>query len=311
MSETAQAPARSSAYNSESMANDRTEPNIQLGTKSRMPEFSLQDKVILVSGAARGLGLVQAEALLEAGATVHALDRLPEPSSAFTRVAQRAYEELGTSLHYHTIDVRDVEGLNETVESIGNRHGRLDGLIAAAGIQQEIPAIDYPAAEINTMLQVNVTGVFMTAQAAARQMIKYGRGGSICLIGSMSGTIANRGLICPAYNSSKAAVLQLARNLASEWGNLPPSPHSSRASSSTTHQSIRVNSLSPGYILTDMVDALFEQYPERRRDWPQQNMLGRLSKPEEYRGAAVFLMSDASSFLTGADLRMDGGHASW
>ncbi|KAF2229618.1 NAD(P)-binding protein [Viridothelium virens] len=285
--------------------------SIALGTPARMPEFSLQDKVILVSGAARGLGLVQAEALLEAGATVHALDRLPEPSPAFHEVAKRA-KELGTSLHYHRIDVRDVPNLNKIVEAIGNEHGRLDGLIAAAGIQQEIPAIEYPAEEIDNILHINVTGVFMTAQAAARQMIKYGRGGSICLIGSMSGTIANRGLICPAYNSSKAAVLQLARNLASEWGNLPPSPaNTARPSASPTHQSIRVNSLSPGYILTDMVDALFEQYPERRRDWPQENMLGRLSKPAEYRGAAVFLMSDASSFLTGADLRMDGGHSSW
>ncbi|KAI9660314.1 MAG: hypothetical protein M1821_009664 [Bathelium mastoideum] len=289
-----------------------TNHSIALGTASRLPEFSLQDKVILVSGAARGLGLVQAEALLEAGATVHALDRLPEPSPTFHKVAKRATEELGTSLQYHQTDVRDVPNLNKIVEAIGEQHGRLDGLIAAAGVQQEIPAIEYPADEINNILTINVTGVFMTAQAAARQMIKYGRGGSICLIGSMSGTIANRGLICPAYNSSKAAVLQLARNLASEWGNLPPTPASSASpSSSPNHQSIRVNSLSPGYILTDMVDALFEQYPERRRDWPQQNMLGRLSKPEEYRGAAVFLMSDASSFLTGADLRMDGGHAAW
>ncbi|KFZ13799.1 hypothetical protein V501_03524, partial [Pseudogymnoascus sp. VKM F-4519 (FW-2642)] len=88
-----------------------------------------------------------------------------------------------------------------------------------------------------------------------------------------------QGLICPAYNASKAAVLQLARNLASEWG---------------THH-IRVNSLSPGYIVTQMVTELFERFPERETDWPAQNMLGRLSSPEEYRGAAVFLLSDASS----------------
>ena len=170
----------------------------------------------------------------------------------------------------------------------------------------------------------------MTAQAVAKEMIRWGNGGSIVMIASMSGSVANRvslplythphsrtpahcvlspttprltltppssiqGLICPAYNASKAAVIQLARNLASEWG-----PHG-----------IRVNTISPGYIVTAMVENLFKQYPERRRDWPTQNMLGKLSRPDEYRGAAVFLVSQASSFMTGADLKIDGGHSAW
>lgn len=104
-----------------------------------------------------------------------------------------------------------------------------------------------------------------------------------------------QGLICPAYNASKAAVLQLGRNLAAEWG----------------EYNIRVNTISPGYIVTAMVEALFEQYPERKTQWPKENMLGRLSHPKEYRGAAVFLISDASSFMTGSDLRIDGGHSAW
>lgn len=132
----------------------------------------------------------------------------------------------------------------------------------------------------------------------------------------MSGTVANKvrappsyslsthitdvnrifqGLICPAYNASKAAVLQLGRNLAMEWG-----PYN-----------IRVNTISPGYIVTQMVTELFVKFPERKEQWPKENMLGRLSKPEEYRGAAVFLISDASSFMTGSDLRIDGGHCAW
>jgi NAD(P)-dependent dehydrogenase (short-subunit alcohol dehydrogenase family) len=74
---------------------------------------------------------------------------------------------------------------------------------------------------------------------------------------------------------------------------------------------IRVNTISPGYIVTAMVEKLFEDFPERKEQWPKENMLGRLSYPNEYRGAAVFLISDASSFMTGADLRMDGGHSSW
>ena len=105
----------------------------------------------------------------------------------------------------------------------------------------------------------------------------------------------NQGVLCPTYNASKAGVLQLARNLAAEWGS----------------HGIRVNTISPGYIVTAMVEGLFERSPERRTDWPEQNMLGRLSEPQEYRGAAVFLLSDASSFMTGADLRIDGGHCAW
>jgi len=283
------------APEAENVALNRGNAPTYLGTTKRLPEFNLVDKVVLVSGAARGLGLVQAEALLEAGATVYALDRLEEPSPDFARIQKRAESELGTSLSYRRIDVRNVEGLNAIVEEIATRHGRLDGLIAAAGIQQETTALEYTANDADTMFSVNVTGCFMTAQAAAKQMIRFGNGGSIVMIASMSGTIANRGLICPAYNASKAAVIQLGRNLASEWG----------------EYGIRVNTISPGYIVTAMVEALFEKFPERRTDWPKQNMLGRLSRPEEYRGAAAFLISDASSFMTGSDLRMDGGHAAW
>ncbi|KAK0657150.1 hypothetical protein B0T16DRAFT_317025 [Cercophora newfieldiana] len=262
-----------------------------------LPEFSLEGKVILVSGGARGVGLTQAEGLLEAGAVVHALDVLPVPddSSDFARVVSRAKNELGTSLTYHRVNVRDEKALNEIVGAIANETGHIDGLIAAAGIQQETPAIEYSAADADKMLGVNVTGVFMTAQAVARQMIERKQTGSLVLIASMSGTVANRGLICPAYNASKAAVIQLARNLAAEWG----------------EHGIRVNTISPGYIVTAMTAGLFEAYPERKTAWPDANMLKRLSYPEEYRGAAVFLLSEASSFMTGADLRIDGGHCAW
>ena len=163
-----------------------------LGTTKRLPEFNLTDKVILVSGAARGLGLTQTEALLEAGATVYALDRLSDPSTDYYRVQKRAAEELGTTLYYRQIDVRDVEGLNKVVGEIGDKHGKMDGLLAAAGIQQETPALEYTAKDVNMMMEVNVTGIFMTAQAVAKQMIRFGSGGSICFIASMSAHVANR-----------------------------------------------------------------------------------------------------------------------
>ncbi|KFY50027.1 hypothetical protein V496_09653 [Pseudogymnoascus sp. VKM F-4515 (FW-2607)] len=262
---------------------------------SSLQSFSLAGKVILVSGAARGLGLSQAEALLEAGAIVYALDRLSEPCEDFARVQKRAVAEFNTELHYRRIDIREVEHLNTIVEEIATKHARLDGLIAAAGIQQETPALEYTAKDSNAMFEINCTGAFMTAQAAARQMIRFGNGGSIVMIASMSGTVANRNLLCAPYNASKAGVLQLGRNLASEWG---------------VH-GIRVNTISPGYIVTSMVEELFIQFPERRADWPTQNMIGRLSYVEDYKGAAVFLCSDASSFMTGSDMRIDGGHCAW
>ncbi|KAL8920877.1 MAG: hypothetical protein Q9208_006049 [Pyrenodesmia sp. 3 TL-2023] len=287
-------PPKSPFQESETLRKDSGSASF-LATTKRMPDFNLTDRVILVSGAAQGLGLTQAEALLEAGATVYALDRKAEPSADFCRVQKRAAEELGNTFYYRQIDVRDVDGMNEIISDIGDKHGRLDGLIAAAGIQQITPALEYKAKDANLMFEINVTGVFMTAQAAAKQMIRFGNGGSIAMIASMSGHIVNRGLICPAYNASKAAVIQLARNLAAEWG----------------EHGIRVNTLSPGYTVTQMVEALFEQYPERREEWPRQNMLGKLSRPEDFRGAAVFLMSPASSMMTASDLRIDGGHAAW
>lgn len=125
-------------------------------------------------------------------ATVYALDRLPIPSPDFAPLQERARTSLGTALHYRQIDVRDVAGLNKVVAAIADEHGRLDGLIAAAGIQQETPALEYSAEDANRMFEVNVTGAFMTAQAAAKQMIRFDNGGSIVMIASMSGTVANR-----------------------------------------------------------------------------------------------------------------------
>ena len=91
-----------------------------------------------------------------------------------------------------------MENLNKIIESIGDKHGRMDGLIAAAGIQQETTALDYTAKDANLMFEINITGVFMTSQAVAKQMIRFGNGGSIAMIASMSATIANR--VCPALS---------------------------------------------------------------------------------------------------------------
>lgn len=162
-------------------------------TAPNAPLFDLHSKVHLVTGAAQGLGLVLAAALLAQGSTVYALDMQPPPDAATNPALSDLQARYPGRLHYRRIDVRAAVALRALVADIAAAHaGRIDGLIAAAGIQQESPALEYVAADANRLLEVNVTGVLLTAQAVAAEMIKGGRGGSIVLIGSMSGTVANR-----------------------------------------------------------------------------------------------------------------------
>jgi NAD(P)-dependent dehydrogenase (short-subunit alcohol dehydrogenase family) len=207
----------------------------------------------------------------------------------------------GGSLHYRQQDVADTAHLDQLIASIADENGRLDGAVAAAGVQQVTEALDYKPEDVARMLDVNYTGVFMTAQSVARQMFKYKTRGSICLIASMSGLVANKGLLSPVYNSSKAAVIQLARNLAMEW-----SPVREDGTGG-----IRVNCISPGHILTPMVLKNFEEVPGLRETWEGENMMGRLAETTEFKGAVLFLLSGASSFMTGSNLVIDGGHTAW
>ena len=208
---------------------------------------------------------------------------------------KRTDVELGGSLHYHTIDVRDVERMHKLISDIAAERKRLDGFFGAAGILQVASAIDYTSEDVNRMPEINYTAVFMGAQGVAREMQRYKCGGSIVLVASMSGIIANKGMKSPVYNSSKAAVNQLARNLAMEWAPL----------------GIRVNSLCPGHVLTPMVEKHFEERPENRDLWSSESMLGRIGRPDEFRGAGVYLLSDASSYQTGSTMVVDGGHTAW
>lgn len=251
-------------------------------------------------GGGRGLGLSMAQGLVNAGGRVYCFDRAPQPSLEFGEARDRMKEYEG-ELEYRQVDVTQNEEVESRMAAIAAEGQRLDGLIAAAGIQQVTSALDFKKEDIMKMLEVNYTGVFIAARACARQMIKYKTRGSICLIASMSGTIANRDFIAPVYNSSKAAVIQLGRNLAMEWGRVGPDGAGG----------IRVNTLSPGHILTPMVEENLRKGEASREAWEENSMLGRLSRPAEYEGAGVFLMSDASSFMTGHDMKIDGGTTAW
>lgn len=269
--------------------------------RKRFADFQVAGKVFIVTGGARGLGLTLAEGLAEAGGKVYCLDRQPEPDEHYADAKARLVPEWGGELHYRQQDITDTRHLDELVTSIAEENGRLDGVIAAAGVQKLKRAVDWTPDEVEQMLKVNFTGLMMTATSAARQMMRFKNRGSICFIASMSGQVANKGLLCPVYNSSKAAVVQLARNLAMEW---------SRVQEDGTG-GIRVNCISPGHIVTPMVLKNFEEVPGLREKWEAENMMGRLSTPEEFKGAAVFLLSNASSFMTGSNIVIDGGHTAW
>jgi NAD(P)-dependent dehydrogenase (short-subunit alcohol dehydrogenase family) len=230
--------------------------------------------------------------------TVYCLDRLSEPDDEFRLAQERANPAFGGALHYRRIDVRDAKNVESTMAKIADVDKRLDGLLAAAGINHVESAMDHTPESINEVMSINYTGVFICATEAAKQMMKYKCRGSILLVASMSGLIANKGMLSPVYNSSKAAVMQLTRSLAMEWGK----PKSG---------GIRVNCLCPGHVVTAMVEQVFKESPESKEVWESENMLGRLARPEEFRGAALFLLSDASTFMTGSSLVIDGGHTAW
>ena len=131
---------------------------------------------------------------------MYCLDRAERPDIEWEEAQSRVVPEWGGSLQYYQQDVQDTGTLRRLVDRIARENGRIDGCIAAAGIQQVTPSIEYSTEDVNKMLEINYTGVFMTATAVARKMLEYKCHGSICLIASMSGYIANKGLISPVYN---------------------------------------------------------------------------------------------------------------
>ncbi|RYC55527.1 hypothetical protein CHU98_g10686 [Xylaria longipes] len=258
--------------------------------------FSLSDKLIVITGGGRGLGIALAAAVLEAGGHVVCLDILKAPDAEEWAALQKTAKRSNLEVSYRECDITNEEIVEKTMDEIDQDAERVGaqfhGVIACAGIQQKILAVDCPQADFERIQRVNVTGTFLTAKHTARILIKNGVRGSIILIASMSGQIANRGLTCSAYNSSKAAVQQMCRSLAQEWG----------------QYGIRVNTLSPGYIRTAMTDELLAAAPDLKKLWMAGALLGRLGAPEDFKAPAIFLLSAGSSFMTGADLRVDGGH---
>ncbi|KAI0747888.1 sorbose reductase sou1 [Daedaleopsis nitida] len=264
-------------------------------------EFSLADRVALVSGGNRGIGLEMALAFVEAGArAVYCVDLPKAPGEEFTKVREYAARMEGLPsegrLEYLSADVRDQEKMWQVGETVGSREGRMDVCVAAAGIlKTHTDCLEYPAKQFQEVMDVNVNGVLFTAQAAGRQMAKFGNGGSIILIASMSGSITNKDHAWVSYNTSKSAVLQMGRSMACELG----------------PKRIRVNTISPGHIYTNMTTAYLDTQPHLLDKWMSLNPFGRIGRTDELRGVATWLASDASTFCTGSDILVSGGHHAW
>ncbi|KAF5381931.1 hypothetical protein D9757_007548 [Collybiopsis confluens] len=256
-----------------------------------LDEFKLTDRVGIVSGGARGLGLEMAMALCEAGArAIYCFDIHKQPSEEWEAVRDYVAKlEHGARLEYVSIDVTNQKAVWESADKIGDKEGRMDVCIAAAGVlKPEKDVLEYPAeefAEATKVMGINVDGVLFTAQAAGRQMRRFGNKGSIILIASMSGSITNHGHAWVAYNTSKSAVLQMARSMACELG----------------EAGIRVNSLSPGHIYTKMTAQYLDAKPHLLDKWSNLNPLGRIGRTDEVRGVIAWLASDASTFCTGSE----------
>lgn len=256
-----------------------------------LPEFALTDKVAVVTGGARGLGLEMMRALAEAGAGVACVDLLDDLARDSAAQTGRDY---GVPAAAWPLDVTDAAAVATTFRAIEQDFGRIDILVAAAGIAEHGPAEAVTAQSWRRVVDVNLNGVFFCAQAAAQGMLQRGSG-SIILIASMSGQIVNYPQQQASYNVSKAGVIMLAKSLATEWAS----------------RGVRVNALSPGYMRTALTDAVLRGQDELRQTWERLTPMGRMGQPEELRGSVVYLASDASSFMTGHSLVVDGGYTAW
>ena len=251
---------------------------------SVLDTFSLSGKVSVVTGGNRGIGRALATALAEAGSDLVLLVR--DGEAAATAVAE--LQALGVSALAVTADVTDPRQVQRAVDEVLSRLGQVDVLVNNAGTCIHRPALEVTEEEWRSVMDVNVDGLWHCSQAFGRQMVAQ-RSGVIVNIGSISGQIVNRPQWQPGYNASKAAVHQLTKSLAAEWA-----PYG-----------VRVNALAPGYVKTEMAPV---DEPQFRQHWIEDAPMRRYAMPAELGPSVVFLASDASSFMTGSVLVVDGGY---
>ncbi len=254
-----------------------------------LDRFSLAGQVGIVTGGGQGLGHTFCHAFAEAGADIVVAEINVQTGPA----TAREIESKGRRALFVQTDVRDRASVQAMVDQTLARFGRVDFLMNNAGIVKWDPAEKATAQDWLNVIGVNLNGLFYCCQAVAGPMIER-RSGRIINIASMSGMIVNRPQSQASYNASKAAVIHLTKSLAAEWA-----PYN-----------IRVNAIAPGYMGTDMARPFFED-PNYGGVWIEAVPMKRPGRPEELGPAAVFLASEASSYMTGAVMVIDGGYTLW
>lgn len=245
----------------------------------------LDGKAIFVTGGARGIGKAVATAFCEAGANVAIVDVDIDTAK---QTAAWLHDTTGSDTMAYQADVTNPDQVDAMVAAVTGKYGKLDACHCNAGICINEPAEEMTFEHWKKVIDINLTGIFLTARAAGRVMLKQGHG-SIINTASMSGHIVNVPQPQCAYNASKAGVILLTKSLAIEWAK----------------RGVRVNCISPGYIGTDLIRTS-ELLKPLVAQWNALAPMGRLGKPEELQSICVYLAGDTSTFTTGSDFVVDG-----
>ena len=250
--------------------------------------FRLNGKSSLVTGAGQGIGRSYAIALAEAGSDVAIVDKdLDKAISISNEISNIGRRSIGIEA-----DITNPKDTEHMVEIVVSEWGKLDIGVNNVGGSSPMKAVDYTEESWDTAMDLNLKSILLSAQAEAKVMLplKYG---NIVNTASMSGLIVNKGRPTAGYNTAKAGVIHLTRCLAAEWAS----------------DGIRVNSISPGYMNTPAIQ--LPHLGEFHKTWAEETPIGRLGEVEDVQGALLYLVSNASSFVTGQNLVVDGGYTIW
>lgn len=249
-----------------------------------MNKFSLEGKKAIVTGGAKGLCNGMAQALHDAGAEVVLLDILDIVEDSAKEMAKE-----GPMVHAVKGDLSKTETLedvyNECLEKLG---GRVDILLNGAGIQYRAPAVDFPHDRWEKIVAINMNAVFYMSQLAGRTMLKQ-KYGKIINIASMTAFFGS--VLIPAYSASKGGVAQITKALSNEWAG----------------QGVNVNAIAPGYMATELTANMKEVNPKQYEEITGRIPMARWGNPEDLQGLTVFLASEASAYISGAVIPVDGG----
>jgi len=238
--------------------------------------ISVQGKVVVITGASRGIGKTLAESFLKEGAIVHGTGSRPESIEWMRNIG----------IHGHSADLRDPAAMGAILQSIHDMEGRIDVLVNNAGVASNTPAGGMKEEEISKIVETNFIGLFRSCQAYYKLQKKSG--GNIINFSSILGLVGTP--LASIYSGTKGAVISLTRALAIEWAK----------------NGFRLNAICPGLIETDMT-AMITGRPQLKEQVQANIPMKRMGKPEDLVGAALFLASDASSYMTGQILVIDGG----